>query len=89
MMKLFDKNLRIYFLRLKPSFMPIHNKDLFLAGILSISVANPNPDPSDPYVFGLPKSGSGSISQRYGSGSLSPSRKSKKNLDSYCFVTSF
>jgi hypothetical protein len=34
------------------------------------SVANPdpNPDPSDPYFFGPP--GSGSISQRYGSGSF-------------------
>jgi hypothetical protein len=28
------------------------------------SVADPNPDPEDPYVFGS----SGSISQRYGSG---------------------
>ncbi len=26
---------------------------------------NPDPDPSDPYVFGPPVSGSGSISQRY------------------------
>jgi hypothetical protein len=36
-------------------------------------------------------SGSGSISQRYGPGSrilLSLSKKSKKNLDFYCFVTS-
>jgi hypothetical protein len=32
--------------------------------LLSSSVAEPNPDPSDPYVFGPP----GSISQRYGSG---------------------
>ncbi len=39
--------------------------------ILHTSVADPdpNPDPSDPYVFGPPGSGSGSISQRYGSGS--------------------
>jgi hypothetical protein len=28
---------------------------------------DPNPDPSDPHVFGPPGSGSGSISQRYGS----------------------
>ncbi len=30
---------------------------------------NLDPDPSDPYVFGPAGSGSGSISQRYGSGS--------------------
>jgi hypothetical protein len=30
---------------------------------------DPDPDPSDPHVFGPPGSGSGSISQRYGSGS--------------------
>ncbi len=29
---------------------------------------DPNPDPSDPYVFGPP--GSGSVSQRYASGSF-------------------
>jgi hypothetical protein len=34
------------------------------------SVADSNLDPSDPYVFRLPGSGSGSISQRYGSGSF-------------------
>ncbi len=51
---------------------------------------------SDPNVFGPPGSGSRFISQRYGSGSgsgirilLSSSKNSKKNLDSYCFVTSF
>jgi hypothetical protein len=32
---------------------------------LKTSVADPNPGPSDPYVFGHP--GSGSINQRYGS----------------------
>ncbi len=48
------------------------------------SVADP-----DPYVFG--PSGSGSISQMYGSGSLptSLSKNSKKNLDFYSFLTSF
>ncbi len=37
------------------------------------NVADPdlNPGPSDPYVFGPPRSGSGSISQSYGSGSRS------------------
>ncbi len=53
-------------------------------------------DPQGPHVFRPP--GSGSISQRYGSGSSSGSfyhpiikQKNKKNLDSYryCFVTSF
>ncbi len=57
------------------------------------SFADPNPDPSDLYVFGPPGFGSGSISQRHGfeSGSfyLSSSKKCKKNLDSYCSVTSF
>jgi hypothetical protein len=33
------------------------------------SVADPNPDPSDPYGFGPPGSGSRSISQRRRSGS--------------------
>jgi hypothetical protein len=38
---------------------------------LSSSVADPDsdPDPSDPYVFGPPGSGTESITQRYGSGS--------------------
>jgi hypothetical protein len=36
-----------------------------------------DPDPSDPYVFGPPGSGSGSISQRYGSGSGSFYHKAK------------
>ncbi len=31
---------------------------------------NPNPDPPDPHIFGPPGSGSGSTSQRYGSGSF-------------------
>ncbi len=55
------------------------------------SVADPDPNP-DPHVFGPPGSGSGSISQSHGSGSGSfyhQAKKSKKNLDSYCFVTSF
>jgi hypothetical protein len=34
------------------------------------SVADPNPDRSDTYVFGPPGSGYGSISKRYGSGSF-------------------
>ncbi len=50
------------------------------------SVADPDPNP-DPYVFVPP--GSGSISQRHGSGSFYHNANSKKNLDFYCFVTSF
>ncbi len=79
-----------YYLRASFSFWCLHNR-----------VADP--DLPDPHFFGPPGSGSGSISQRYGSGSgsgsgsfyhriwilPSPSKKSKKNLDSYCFVTSF
>jgi hypothetical protein len=37
---------------------------------IKTSVADPNPDPPDPRVFGPPGSGSGSISKRYGSGSF-------------------
>jgi hypothetical protein len=50
----------------------------------SVSVA-------DQRVFGPPGSGSGSISQGYGSGSdlLSSSKNGMKNLDFYYFVTSF
>jgi hypothetical protein len=46
------------------------------------SVADPdlNPDPY-PYVFGPPGSGSGSFRHQ--------AKKVRKNLDSYCFVTSF
>jgi hypothetical protein len=68
------------------------NAGKFLPAFLVGSVADPDPDPKDPHVFGPPGSGSGSTSQRYGSGSGSflPSCKTrKKNLDSYCYVTSF
>jgi hypothetical protein len=51
-------------------------KTRVLAPAPEISVADP--DQTDPYVFGPPGSGSGSISQRYGSGSLS--KNSKKTL---------
>ncbi len=53
------------------------------------SVADPDPNP-DPHVFG--PTGSGSTSWRYGSGSFYHHAKivrSKKNLDSYYFVTLF
>jgi hypothetical protein len=36
----------------------------------SVADRDPSPDPSDPYVFGPPGSGSGSSSQMYGSGSF-------------------
>jgi hypothetical protein len=50
---------------------------------------NPNPDPLDRHVFGLP--GSGSTSQRYGSGSGSFYHHAKivKKPCSYFFVTLF
>ncbi len=58
----------------------------------TVPVSNPDPDPPGTHVLRPP--GSGSISQRYGSAIririlLSASKNSKKNLDSYCFVTSF
>jgi hypothetical protein len=60
-------------------------------GVRSTSVVDPNPDPDppDPHVFGPP--GFGTISQRDGSGSGSFYHQAikVKNLDSYCFVTSF
>jgi hypothetical protein len=64
-------------------------------GLVKASVADP--DPPDPRVSGPPGSGSGSISQRYrsgsgsnpGSGSFYHQAKKEKNLDFYCFVTSF
>ncbi len=52
------------------------------------NVADPNPDPSDPYFFGPPGSGSGSISQRHPGPSIIQ-QKCKKNIDSYYFVTFF
>ncbi len=76
---------------------PAHNlcrgKDTVVNVILKSSVADPNPDPPDPpnpHVLAPP--GSGSISQRYGSGSGSfyyQAKVIRKNLDSYCFLTSF
>jgi hypothetical protein len=56
---------------------------------------DPNPDPPDPHVFGPP--GSGSTSQRYGSGSCSGSgsesfhhhAKIVINLDSYTILRLF
>jgi hypothetical protein len=66
--------------------------------MLLSSVADP--DPPEPHVFGPPGSGSGSTSQRYGSGYGSCSgfesgsfyhhaKIVRKNLDSYYFVTLF
>jgi hypothetical protein len=43
----------------------------------SVADPDPNTDPSDPYVFRPPGSGSGFISQRYGSGSGSFYHQSK------------
>ncbi len=47
--------------------------------IVSGSVVDPDPDPPDPHVFGPP--GSGSTSQRYGSGSFyHPAKIVRKTL---------
>jgi hypothetical protein len=40
----------------------------FVATYHKISVTDPDPDPPDPHVFGPLGSGSGSTSQRFGSG---------------------
>ncbi len=61
--------------------------------IYIILVSAPDPDPPDPHVFGPPGYGSGSFSQRCGSGSVSGSFYHQAKivrictLDSYCFVT--
>ncbi len=39
-----------------------------------------DPDPSDPYVFGPPGAGSGSISQWYGFGSYHQAKLVRKTL---------
>jgi hypothetical protein len=39
--------------------------------LTSVADPDPNPDPPDPHVFGPPGSRSGSICERYGSGSRS------------------
>ncbi len=51
--------------------LPAHHRDLGRFSSLLTSVPDPNPDPPDPHVFWPP--GSGSTSQRYGSGSGSVS----------------
>ncbi len=51
--------------------------------------SNPDPDPPDPRVFGPPGSGSGSDVWIRILLSLSKNSSGKKNLDFYCFVSSF
>jgi hypothetical protein len=58
-----------------------------LGGVILRSVADPDPGPLDPHVFGPPGSGSGPL-VRY----MDPSnikQNSKKTLDFYCIVTFF
>jgi hypothetical protein len=55
----------------------------------SVADPDPNPDPSDLYVFGPPGSGSISQIEVWIRILLSPSKNCKRNLDSYCFVASF
>ncbi len=49
--------------------MSLYKWSLKYVFIVIDSVADPDPDPPDPHVFGPPGSWSGSISQMYGSGS--------------------
>ncbi len=51
--------------------------------LTQIGIADPE-DQKDPYVFGPPGSGSGTVCQRYGSG-----KNSKKKLDSYVLFCNF
>jgi hypothetical protein len=54
--------------------------------IIACSVPDPDPNPDpDPHVFGPP--GSGSTSQRFGSGSGTLHAKRVRKLDSHCFGT--
>jgi hypothetical protein len=60
--------------------------------LLTLVISVVDPDPYDPYVFGPPRSASGSVSHKYASGSGSFHHQAKivkKNLDFYCFVSSF
>jgi hypothetical protein len=60
----------------------------FCFGVYTVNYSVPDPNPPDPHVFWPP--GSGSASQRYGSGSFYHHAKIvKKNLESYYFVTLF
>ncbi len=59
-----------------------------LVNICNIFRSVADPDPPAPHVFGPP--GSGSTSERYGSGSFYHHEKIvRKNLDSFYFVTLF
>jgi hypothetical protein len=61
---------------------------LFSTPFGSVADPDPNPDPPDPHVFGPPGSGSTSI-EVWIRILLSSCKNSKKNLDSYYFVTLF
>jgi hypothetical protein len=49
---------------------PITGLPIRQVNIIYIRIRVPDPDPPDQHVFEPPRSGSGSISQRYGSGSF-------------------
>ncbi len=58
------------------AFLPVllgNRLNKFIIHLTSVADSDPNPDPSDPNVFGPPGFRSGSISQRYGSESGSGS----------------
>jgi hypothetical protein len=64
------KSYRPYYIRAGSLLFSIIQCILFSVGDPD---SNTDPEPSDPYVFGPPGSGSGAISQRYESGSGSVS----------------
>ena len=89
------KNLDSYYFVTLFDFFFLRNDDDINIPFARTSVPDPNLDPPDPHVFWPPRSAS--TSQRYPDPALdpaparillSPSKNSKKNIDSYCFVTS-
>jgi hypothetical protein len=60
----------------------MQDTNLFIICSVSSSVAEPDPDLWDPYLFG--RSGSGSISQKYGSGSFNHQAKIVKKTLIFC-----
>ncbi len=60
------ENQAIFLLEFRRKFKPPKLFERHTVALIKTSVPDPNPDPPDPHVFGPP--GSGSTSQRYGSG---------------------
>ncbi len=79
-----EKGLDFLYLKMKKKYLP---RSLGPGLIVHCSNADPDPNPDsdlpNPHVFGPPESGSGSISERYGSGSGSfhqPAKIVRKTL---------